>query len=1243
MIFTKWESISSAENTTTPFGVKGESEPFAAARAWIPVTHPNSPARFHGTDFSATFGYMREQENKRHNNASWTEPENPEDHPCLPHQMPSPNAVSEALLERVQETVRLKAKKDRDSSNKRRRGSTSHSTEDESVGNEQQHYDLHDTRLLSPNTASSVSDQNHRKTSTPSRHWNITDEMIGATVPRKARSASVKRPHDSSVEERSAEAASPSSSNKKMKSIGPKTRLPKQESSSTQEDIEIEIAELLYGLRSSKNHDSSSQKLEANESHPLRSTSPSTDAAPNNSSVESGKIESEQPVKTEKPSPESARILARHYDDNNASGKEIGSSDCPKEDNEEINMNSGAGCGDTADGKSEILDGESPSNSKSMLDVDKHDSASTRELFGVSVTNGQHKFEIDLMAPPPMTLSPERDKGEGVKVEDKVERLLQKEKTQEEIEEVKIKFDLEKKPNKHNDVATNHELEEHGSNKKEQQPTTTSTNHKLEKTVQSSSMPSSTAVSQWPNNLFLLGHMPPLETVVKTDRTTGTKTAQQLVNFALSQPRPKRCATHHYIARNIFMHQQCTKMNPPLPSAIGYGSPCDTKPNNVNRMSSAENVVVGKQSQKHTPSMNQNAAQEKGWAATSDYSHAAIKSSGPANPVDSIQMNQLVLQQYPHPGSSGNLVPGPAFLFPPGQHQASVATATGQAGGANSSSSASSSNKSHSSAAGSLVTSTLPAIGASMSFSYPNLAANDAPYMTIVQNSGYPFPFSTPLGASAAIRGASPAQATPLLNGPLYHSQMFHPLQHPHSQALVQPSYLNASASSVLSSSHKQQSPGSQVNNNNILTSTTMQLQHSQKQHTSLPHPSKHETGMAGENALSVASGTAHSQKNVFGQNFSIPVQPLNLSFRPSATSDSVASNSGNFGDKQQQALKEGVERIPSQAFAISFGAFNGTSVPSNLNFSTMAHNPVIFQSLPDITWQGYQAASTPHSTQQKIYSITEGKSGGNSSHQDDEKKAATRKSSTNGPTTLVFDNSSKNLSFASSSMNGNWPSRSLTSTATTTSLPLSNASNSQQPPQLLHLQQQHGILQQQPAMATRYKVSSTTTNAATATKFLNSAPVFSQTQTQCKSSNQASSQSKNSGRALDSQVHNTSITTSTTPTFKSFSQEQGRVLPGHTQISFGGNYVSSMPPQGQQLLNNNQPFGTTVLGTPPNGGNLKTNSQGSKVGSSMSTSSMQQTENSSAGTGQKSSPVCGRNVPSILSSCPGHLSELKY
>lgn len=553
----------------------------------------------------------------------------------------------------------------------------------------------------------------------------------------------------------------------------------------------------------------------------------------------------------------------------------------------------------------------------------------------------------------------------------------------------------------------------------------------------------------------------------------------------------------------------------------------------------------------------------------------------------------------------------------------------------NSPGNASSYNRSQSSVDGSLCTSsTLPAAATAMSISYPIFSASDSPYATMVHSNGYTYPFSTTsLGATAAIRSASPAQATHILNGPFYSSQIFHPLQHPqqhpHSQALVQPSYLNANTSSS-SSSHKQ-SQGAQANGNNILTSTTTEKQ-SQKRQTPQSHPHKHETEVGGENVTSVANLTSYPQKNSHGKNFTIPVQPVNLSFTPSATSDFVGGNSGNSGDKhqQQQALKGGVEIIPSQAFAISFAAFNGTSVPSNLNFSSMAQNPLILQGLPDIAWQGYQAASTSLTTQQKTHSITGEKSGGNSSHQDDEKKTTHVKSSTNGPTTLVFDSSSKNINFVISPSSGNWPSRSIASTPA--------ISSSQQSSQLLQLQKQHG---QQPAIATLNYASST--NTPSATKYANNAPAFSQSLAQCKSSNQAS-HSKTTGRTTGSQVHHTSIITSKTPTLKNFSQEKGRVSQGHMQISFGGNYITSLPPhpQGQQLLNNNQPLCTTAAGTPFNGDNLKPNSEEKKVGSLVNASQSQQTENSSAGSSQKSSPVCRRNVPSILSSCPSHLSELK-
>ena len=97
-------------------------------------------------------------------------------------------------------------------------------------------------------------------------------------------------------------------------------------------------------------------------------------------------------------------------------------------------------------------------------------------------------------------------------------------------------------------------------------------------------------------------------------------------------------------------------MKPPLPAAIGSGSVCDTKHNNVNCVPYAESMAFGKQSQKHLPIVNQNASQEKGWAATSIPSLTAAKGSNNVKPMDSAHRVQLVLQQGPNPGPTGNLV-----------------------------------------------------------------------------------------------------------------------------------------------------------------------------------------------------------------------------------------------------------------------------------------------------------------------------------------------------------------------------------------------------------------------------------------------------------------------------------------------------------------------------------------------------------------------------------------------------------
>lgn len=549
--------------------------------------------------------------------------------------------------------------------------------------------------------------------------------------------------------------------------------------------------------------------------------------------------------------------------------------------------------------------------------------------------------------------------------------------------------------------------------------------------------------------------------------------------------------------------------------------------------------------------------------------------------------------------------------------------------------------------------SALPAVTTAVSFNYPNFPPNETPYMAILQNNVYPFPISTPIGTTSALRGGTPAQTMPFLNGSFYSPQMFHPSQlqqlqqqQPHSQPQVQACHQNTSTSSGSSSSHKQPR-GAQVGGNNLLASASMQLQQPHKQHVLPSNQSrKLEVEITAENPPFVAdSQSSHAKESVYRQkNFTVPVQPLNFRLMPSAGLS--GSSGGNHGEKQQQqlhGLKGAVELFPSPAFAMSFAdfngnktAFSGNNMVSTLNFSSLPQNPVIFQSLPDMAQLGYQVTPAPQAAQQKSHQVSEGKSGGGSNTPNDAKKATSGKPSTTTGQTLVFDNSAKTLSFMSST--GNWPPRYVTSTALMANGPLAgNTSNSQQQ-QLLQLQvQQHHMLpQQQPAAATatptRSKALTTNNNlssSSTVAKFPNNPPVYSQALIQGNGSVQTS-QSKNTGRNPSS--------------LKNMPQQQGRAPPGHTQISFGGDPKSALAPHVQQIVANNHHSSSTSVAGIPTAGNSRTNATGSgKAGASVNTLQSQQTENSSTRAGQKSSPVCGRNVPSILSTCPNHLSELKY
>lgn len=127
----------------------------------------------------------------------------------------------------------------------------------------------------------------------------------------------------------------------------------------------------------------------------------------------------------------------------------------------------------------------------------------------------------------------------------------------------------------------------------------------------------------------------------------GTIDLVQPPQFVHSQPRTKRCATHQYIARNIYLHQQVSKMNQFWPAAAGSASLCGVKPNNISTMTSTGNMIVSTQSQGNVSGLNLNVLQDKGKPATNS---GKDKSSE----AHSEQKNQLVLQQIQQPAVAGN-------------------------------------------------------------------------------------------------------------------------------------------------------------------------------------------------------------------------------------------------------------------------------------------------------------------------------------------------------------------------------------------------------------------------------------------------------------------------------------------------------------------------------------------------------------------------------------------------------------
>ncbi|CAK7327020.1 unnamed protein product [Dovyalis caffra] len=885
----------------------------------------------------------------------------------------------------------------------------------------------------------------------------------------------------------------------------------------------------------------------------------------------------------------------------------------------------------------------------------------------------EEKFQIDLMAPPPSRSSPERDSeidfvardpksmvtdGETekkpmmVKEDDKALKVGKEEMNVEPVDKKKkvTGEEVESRKPKERNIDLQVDLEKADRDR----AAVTVSRNKLLQHVQQQPNPEKIDSLLWGNDILVIGrYMAPLQGVVSMDGSTVSPAAMQPPHLIFSQPRPKRCATHSYIARTIHCDQQF-RMNrfwpPPASSALQYG----TKACNVNVVPSTTDLHAGR---------GVNPVQEKGQGlAVVPGSSGKEKNSHAANIADAAQRKQILLQQALPPGAASNILHGPTFIFPMNQQQAAAAAAASVRPGSVKSPPAGSGVASSSTSSSASMSATTSAVAGPtpMSFNYLNIPGNETQYLAFLQNAAYPIPIPAHVGAATAYRGTHP-QAMPLFNGSFYSSQMLHSSQlqqqqHPSTQTQQsQQGHQNPSISSGSSSSQKhlqnqQQRPHGSGGSGNLrgfpgpktqLPQSLPNQQRQQVQNQNVSHQARQlESELGREDSPSTAdSRVSRANMSLYSQNL-MPIHPGNFALMNPTPVGGGHSPSGNTGEKkpqqpQTQASKAVVESLASQAYAMSFTSINGTTASSGLDISSIAQNHHFLQSLPEAARHNYHFIAAAQAAQQKKnYRVSEdGKTGGNdTSNVEEERKAmAGGKTPLTAGQAIVF--SRPDLTDAPQQCH------------------TVNAPSMQQQMQRNQQQQQQQILQlqkqQQFAAAARSKTPATSngsvypdhisSTSAMATKFPNALSSFPQNLVQSSSSPVQSPQWKSSVRATTSQVPSPSLT-SASSTLKNLPQQQGRIQQGHTQISFAANQKPSASPQGQPNHGSNQsPSPPMMVGSPTTsisksaGGSPRTSTSTSNKCGQSSTLSSQQSKNSASVPVQKSSPVGGRNIPSIL------------
>ncbi|KAH6826064.1 hypothetical protein C2S53_001501 [Perilla frutescens var. hirtella] len=1019
------------------------------------------------------------------------------------------------------------------------------------------------------------------------------DEMFGVPVPRRARSSSAKRLHEycnsGSVgfgEDLNHRIFSPSpltvsligsgDSMKKKKSLERRTPISNPKRSVVQDDIEIEVAEALFDLmKQSQSQFQSSQKVDRdsiNTGDELKMSKADGGKDENNAFS----VQNEPSIKVN-----AETVLADSMKELKKEGRveKDKFSDDPAQE-----LVSGDGFVNKVKVGSP-KESESPSCVK-VNACDIQDPTVTKAHYDAIIVEAKKetKLEIDLMASPLLS-SPEREAVVDMRTDPGVTTQSVRKKSEiiprDGALAVASGMQGEKIGGIHSNQQSNLDVEKHDHDTTQQQQGRKE--HKNQSPT--SLLPFPIGMSGWPGVLPHPGYMPSLQTVMAINGSAKPSMIMQPPQFKFSRPRPKRCATHQYLAHSMHCHQQLIKKSLSSGSS-GPATLCGTNSLNLKYMSQVQNFIPG------NPLLGDFQGGQN--LATASVGNGKDKSSDASVAFNATTSSKSLLQQASHPASASSFLNGPGFILPFGHHQATVMGPTSSSGSPQSASAVGNASLMSNSAGRLPINFPLPNASTAVSLNLPMFSSSNeaSPYMAMLQNNGCSIPMPPFKGGSSSM---------PFFNPSLYPSPAFNVTQNQQQLTNSHASVQSATQNTTLSS-HKQpqclQQTSAKVSENRFLNSVTANSQSEkpvQQSHLS----SKSDSEINWKNGSSLPPGfVSHSVTSSNSQ------AAMNFAMIPP-----VSVGGGGTGNKQIDHPQQGRAELIPQAYAFSFGS-NSSATPV-LNFSSMVQTSAMFQMLPDMSRNGNQM------THQKNFHPPEGKSVASSGQSFNYSKSDCSEISAVGPP--KFDGSARNINF----LPGIQPFQTSGGSVTIPSF---------QQHQLIQVQDQQQMHQMHLAGTGPFK-SSTPHNIhgsfLTGGMLPSNSPVFDTPSFHPKWENFPRSAAPPEGSSQSATSSLVNI-------------PQLKTSQGQAHISFG-NGPSSY--QGHQFVIKSESMSSLMVGSSSNSSlSRSTQRNASAVGLAAAASTPPSQEAVEASQGQKSSsPACRRNVPSILSTCPSQLPELKY